>query len=81
MSVTAEHVAEWAKLQPPKGKGKPTPEQVRACSMLAKATFSQRGRVAAIQARKPRCHPLLVLHPVSDPLSSVVDGSQSMGCS
>ena len=40
MPVTADHVAAWAKLQPPKGKGKPTPEQVRLSRLCALSVLS-----------------------------------------
>lgn len=64
MSVTAEHAAEWGKLQPPKGKGKPTPEQVRAGERHAPSSWP------ALRLGSERA--ATVLRPVHDPLSSPV---------
>ena len=46
MGATEAHAAAWAALQPAKGKGKPTPEQVRACSLWFE-----------LGTRSPRCQP------------------------
>ena len=53
MSVAAEDVAEWAKLQPPKGKGKPTPEQVRPSAR----TFHTQARNEGPHVKQPTAAP------------------------
>lgn len=79
MSVSADDVAEWAKLQPPKGKGKPTPEQVCPAVHTSigtrQAGSPRHSHAAVIQSKQPRCHPLLLLPAVHSSVTVSSGGS------